>query len=226
VKLQKETKIHGKWYGDACGGAYGFELLGERWAALIVRELMFGPKRFNDIRAGLPGISAKVLTERLEGLEAAGILQRRMLPPPASAQVYELTEWGLRADEVLLAMCRWALCSPDWDRALPLSCAALLMSMRALFDGAAAGDLELACNLYVDIEAFRIALSGGRLLIERGEFAAPDITLSAPDTRPFKRLFYGKIAPEDLAGLGLTVAGDTAKLQRFVDLFALPEPAG
>ena len=70
MKLQKETKAHGKWYGDACGAAFALELIGERWALLIVRELMLGPRRFSDLRASLPGISAKVLTERLEGLEA------------------------------------------------------------------------------------------------------------------------------------------------------------
>ena len=86
MKLQKETKAHGKWYDDACGTAFALELVGERWSLLIVRELMLGPRRFTDLRAGLPSISAKVLTERLEGLEKAGILTRRLLPPPASAQ--------------------------------------------------------------------------------------------------------------------------------------------
>ena len=88
MKLQKETKNatnryevaqkHGRWYDDACGTAFALELVGERWSLLIVRELMFGGRRFSDLRAGLPGISAKVLTERLEGMEAAGkIVQRR-----------------------------------------------------------------------------------------------------------------------------------------------------
>ncbi|MGQ0589620.1 MAG: winged helix-turn-helix transcriptional regulator, partial [Sphingosinicella sp.] len=67
-------------------------MVGERWALLVMRELMLGPKRFRDLRADLPGISAYVLTQRLEGLEKAGILVRRQLPPPASVQVYELTE--------------------------------------------------------------------------------------------------------------------------------------
>ena len=72
MKSQKETNpppaAHGRWYDDACGTAFGLELLGERWSLLIVRELFFGPRRFSDIRAELPGISAKVLTERLAGL--------------------------------------------------------------------------------------------------------------------------------------------------------------
>ena len=69
------------------------ELVGERWSLLIVRELMLGARRFSDIRARLPGISAKVLTERLLSLEEAGVLMRRQLPPPGKAQVYELTAW-------------------------------------------------------------------------------------------------------------------------------------
>ena len=84
------------------------ELVGERWALLVVRELMFGARRFSDLRANLPGISAKVLTERLAGLEEAGVLNRRKLPPPVSAQVYELTEWGYRAEPLVQELGRWA----------------------------------------------------------------------------------------------------------------------
>src|SRR5215218_1412210 len=104
MKLQKETKVlsdHGKWYGDACGTAFAMELVGERWSMLIIRELMLGGRRFGDLRGSLPGISAKVLTERLAGLEEAGVLTRRKLPPPAAAQVYELTPWGYLAEPAI-----------------------------------------------------------------------------------------------------------------------------
>jgi DNA-binding HxlR family transcriptional regulator len=89
--------LHGpsrRRYEDGCGTAHALDLLGERWALLVMRELMLGPKRFSDIRADLPGISANTLTQRLEGLEKAGIVTREKLPPPASGQVYGLTEWG------------------------------------------------------------------------------------------------------------------------------------
>ncbi len=89
MQLQKVPK---RRYQDACPIAHALELIGERWALLVVRELVFGPRPFGELAAGLPGISAKVLTERLDGLDAAGIVQRRKLPPPASVQVYELTE--------------------------------------------------------------------------------------------------------------------------------------
>ncbi len=86
-------------YEDACGAAHALDLVGERWALLVMRELMLGPKRFSDLRADLPGISANVLTQRLEGLDAAGVLVRRKLPPPASVQVYELTLWAMRVSQ-------------------------------------------------------------------------------------------------------------------------------
>ena len=95
-------------YEDACGAAHALDLVGERWALLVMRELFFGPKRFSDLRADLPGVSANVLTQRLEGLEAAGIVLRRRLPPPAAAQVYELTEWGQESEPIFQALGRWA----------------------------------------------------------------------------------------------------------------------
>src|SRR4051812_27230271 len=101
MRSGKITKTAQRWYDDACGAAHGLELLGERWSLLVVRELMFGPRRFGELRAGLPGISANILTQRLAGLEAAGILVRRKLPPPASVQVYALTPWGQEVDQVL-----------------------------------------------------------------------------------------------------------------------------
>ena len=93
-------------YEDACGTAHALDLIGERWALLVMRELMLGPKRFSDIRADLPGISANTLTQRLEGLEQRGLVVRQKLPPPASGQVYGLTEWGYQAEPIMQA--RWA----------------------------------------------------------------------------------------------------------------------
>src|SRR3954465_10271605 len=101
MKLGKLTEAPPRSYDDACGAAHALDLIGERWALLVMRELMLGPKRFSDLRADLPGISANVLTQRLEGLEASGILMRRRLPPPSSAQVYEPTEWGYEAEPIV-----------------------------------------------------------------------------------------------------------------------------
>ena len=99
-------------YGDGCGIAHGLDLLGERWALLVVRELLLGPKRFTDLREGLPNVSPNVLSQRLKELEHAGVLQRRVLPPPAASTVYELTDWGRELDAVVVQLGRWGARSP------------------------------------------------------------------------------------------------------------------
>lgn len=226
MKLQKETSRetsgrHGKWYDDACGTAFALELVGERWSLLIVRELMFGGRRFSDLRGGLPGISAKVLTERLESLEQAGILQRRQLPPPASAQVYELTPWGYAAETAVKELGRWAATSPDHDPTLPLSAASLMLSFRTMFDGSRAGDLKTTGAIVIGGERFFVEVAKGMLKAERGEIPDPDFTLAAPVAMPIAGLVYGKVSPEALPGL--EIGGKPKKLARFVDCFHLPE---
>ena len=212
---------HGKWYDDACGTAFALELVGERWSLLIVRELMFGGRRFSDLRAGLPGISAKVLTERLEGLEQAGILRRRQLPPPAAVQVYELTAWGYSAETAIKELGRWAATSPRHDPTLPLSAASLMLSFRTMFDGARAGGLATSGAIRVGNESFFVEVADGLLRAERGEIAAPQFTLAAPVASTIAALVYGKAPPEALPGL--EAGGDRAQLLRYVDCFHLPE---
>ncbi|MEA3017255.1 MAG: hypothetical protein QOI38_1977, partial [Sphingomonadales bacterium] len=135
MSLEKVTKQAGsRRYNDACGAAHALDLVGERWALLVMRELMLGPKRFSDLKADLAGISSNVLTQRLEGLEAAGIVLRRKLPPPAAAQVYELTPWGYEAEPIFQVLGRWAARSPSHDPRLPLSAVSLMLSFRTMFD--------------------------------------------------------------------------------------------
>src|SRR3954447_3014006 len=137
MKLQKVTpdqsSTRTRWYDDACGTALALELVGERWSLLIVRELMFGGRRFSDLRSGLPGVSANILAQRLERLERGGITQRRKLPPPAAVQIYELTPWGYEAEIILQELGRWATRSPLHDPTLPLSAASIMMSFRTMF---------------------------------------------------------------------------------------------
>jgi DNA-binding HxlR family transcriptional regulator len=223
MKLQKETSTHGKWYDDACGTAFALELIGERWSLLIIRELMFGGRRFSDLRGGLPGISAKVLTERLEGLERAGVLHRRQLPPPISAQIYELTPWGYEAEESIQALGRWAARSSAHDATLPLSAASLLMSFRTMFDAERAQGLALAGAIQIGNESFLVDLRGGKLRAERGEAAAPDFALAAPTAALIAGAVYGKVALEELAPAGLEITGDPALAHAFIDLFHLPD---
>src|SRR2546423_9041183 len=103
-------------YDQGCGSAHALDLIGDRWALLVVRELVLGPKRFSDLRAGLPGIGPNVLSQRLKELEQVGVLRRRVLPPPAASTVYELTEWGAELEDVLVRLGRWGARSPDMPR--------------------------------------------------------------------------------------------------------------
>src|SRR3954464_5398242 len=136
MQLEKVTKHRQseekRRYDDACGLAHAMELLGERWAMLVLRELAYGPRRFSELKADLQGISANVLTQRLIELEARGLVRKVRLPPPASVQVYEATEWGLEAVPVIALLGRWAARSPWHDPTLPMSHVSLLMSLQTL----------------------------------------------------------------------------------------------
>src|SRR3989337_715171 len=102
----KKTEELPSWrrYRDACGAAQGLDIEGERWTLLVVRELLLGPKRFTDLRAGLPGISTNILADRLETLEMSGVARRRTLPAPAASKVYELTDWGRELETLVAAI--------------------------------------------------------------------------------------------------------------------------
>jgi DNA-binding HxlR family transcriptional regulator len=226
MKLQKETKArrgHGKWYDDACGTAFALELVGERWSLLIVRELMFGGRRFSDLRGGLPGISAKVLTERLEGLEHAKVLHRRQLPPPAAAQVYELTRWGYQSERAIMELGRWAATSADHDPTLPLSPASLMLSFRTMFDGARHVGGAITGAISLGYDRFFVEVVEGRLRAERGEPDAPQFAFAAPVAALIAAAVYGKVPFDDLSGAGLIVTGDREAALRYVDCFHLPD---
>ncbi|MEJ2409110.1 MAG: winged helix-turn-helix transcriptional regulator [Novosphingobium sp.] len=227
MKLKNETRSgefhHGKWYGDACAAALGMELIGERWTLLVIRELMLGGRRFSDIRASLPVLSAKTLTERLETLQGLGIVERAYLPPPVSAQVYQLTEWGRGLEPVLQALVRWSLRFPLYDSSLPLTPVSLMLSMRTLIDQAKIGDLELWVAFDVGDQHFagRVRHDGLSIHPAGDGMMSPDVRFSAESASDFTPVFYGKKTPGE-AGNKLKVTGDPALVQRFVDLFALP----
>src|SRR5258708_11095311 len=127
------SKASKRSYDDGCAAAHALDLIGERWALLVVRELVLGPKRFTDLRAGLPGISPNVLTQRLEELERASVVRRRKLSPPAGAWVYELTDWGLELEPAIMALGRWAARSPHFPQGPSTSVDALILSFPPIF---------------------------------------------------------------------------------------------
>jgi DNA-binding HxlR family transcriptional regulator len=227
VKLEKITKQPKspprRHYDDACGTAHALELIGERWALLVVRELMLGPQRFSDLRADLPGISANVLTQRLEGLEASGIVQRRRLPPPASSQVYELTPWGYDIEPIVRELGRWAARSPAHDPTLPISPVSLMLSFRTMFDPARARGLDARIGFRFGAETFLARLAKGRLEIARGPLDAADLIFSASPS-VLAAAVYGGVPFAALEADGaLRIEGERALAERFVKLFVLPE---
>jgi DNA-binding HxlR family transcriptional regulator len=211
-----------RWYQDACGTALAMDLIGERWALLIVRELLLGPRRFGEIRGALRGLSANILTQRLEGLEKGGVVRRRTLPSPANAQVYELTRWGRALEEPIFALSRWAAGSPAHDVTLPLSNTAFMLSLRTMMDRGGARGFEADLGFRIGGEPFRAAVVDGRLQIERREPEGAELIFEGVPNL-LAATFYGR-APlsHSIAEGKVAFTGDFALGQRFVDLFALP----
>lgn len=222
MKLEKMTAaaeaMPKRWYDDACGTAHALELVGERWSLLIVRELMFGPRRFGELRAALPGISANVLTQRLDGLASAGIARRQKLPPPASVHVYGLTPWGYEAEEAIQALGRWAARSPEHDPTLPISPASMMLSFRTMFRGS--GGWRATIGFRFGVESFVVRV-GDTLEVTREDAAAADVVL-ATDPPMIAAFVYGKVPLDQLP---IAVTGDPATADRFAGLFELPPKA-
>lgn len=226
MKLEKTTgtpsALDKRWYDDACGTALALELVGERWSLLILREMMFGGRRFSELRAGMPGISANVLTERLERLERTGIVQRRKLPPPASVQIYELTPWGYEAEVILQDLGRWATRSPLHDPALPLSAASIMMSFRTMFSKDRAAGEVVRIGFRFGDEFFVIDIDADGL---RSRRAQPGENGLCVTTTPMSlaSVVYGGRSIADAENAGeLDIVGDRAILERFVTWFQLP----
>lgn len=212
-------------YDDGCAVAHGLDLVGERWMLLVVRELLLGPKRFTDLRAGIPGVSADVLTQRLRDLTASGVVQRRKLPAPASSWVYELTAWGMQLESIVIQLGRWASRSPTLPHDAEIGIDSLVVSFRALFDPQAATGLTAVFVLRLDEQQFRIEIADGRLDLARGEADNADVTMET-DPGTLAALLHGGLPVADaLKTGGLVVDGPVHLVERFLGLFPLPEPA-
>jgi DNA-binding HxlR family transcriptional regulator len=212
-------------YDDPCGVARALDLVGDRWALLVVRELLLGPKRFSELRRGLPGAGQSMLTHRLAELERAGVLRRRQLGPPASAQVYELTDRGLDLEPVLLALGRWGSRTPPTSTA-SLSVDALALAMRTTFDATAAGTWAVRVELRLDGDVLEAEVNQSRFTLTRGVTRAPDAVLDTSAT-VFRELIFGAgtLAAAEDAGL-ITVRGDRKAADRLLTLFPRPRIEG
>lgn len=206
-------------YRDLCGIARALDVVGERWALLVVRELLFGPKRFSDLHRGLPGMSQNVLSQRLRELEECGVLTRHPGLPPVTGLVYELTGHGRELEPVLLALGRWGSpLSPGPESADELSPDALVVALRTTFDPGAAADLFVTVQLRLPGDAFSLTVADQRLEATRGVDVA-DAALAC-SVRTVQDLVFDSRRLDDAVRSGdAQVDGSTALLTRFLTCF-------
>jgi DNA-binding HxlR family transcriptional regulator len=207
-------------YGEACGLAHALDLVGERWAMLVVRELLLGPKRFSDLGAGLAGASPNVLSERLRQLERVGVVRRRRLGPPARAWVYELTEWGRELEPIMLALGTWGVRSPYLDGAGHVSVDSIVLALRTYFTTDAT-DWDASYEVRFGEDRFAVRVSGGAISVERGSPADPDATI-ATDARTFRDLLGNGPLLGELAGGAVTLTGDAVAAERLFAAVRVP----
>jgi DNA-binding HxlR family transcriptional regulator len=209
-------------YGDRCGVASALDLVGERWALLVVRELLFGPKRFTDLQVGLPKVSPDVLAQRLRELEQSGIVRRRRLPPPASARVYELTGRGEELEPVIVALGRWGSTAPAPPGDARLGVDSLVLALKTLFDPAAADGFDGTFELRVGEQHFWVRVADGRLDLGRGDAEQPVAAIAA-DPGTFAALLWQGLPLSAARRSGeLHIEGSVAAVTRFLGLFPLP----
>jgi DNA-binding HxlR family transcriptional regulator len=200
-------------YGDPCGIARALDLVGERWALLIVRELVFGPKRFTDLRDGLEDASPNVLSQRLRELESGGVIRRHK----AGASSYELTEWGRELHPILLQLGRWGARSGARP-AGALSVDALMVALESTFRPDQAGDLRARYCVRLGEHRFSIVVDNGTISIARGDPRAPEAEIET-DPATLRALVFGD---QKLAGAPVELRGDVRLARGFFRLFARP----
>jgi DNA-binding HxlR family transcriptional regulator len=219
--VRYDASAMSKRYDQYCPVCHALGLVGERWALLVVRELLRGPKRYTDLLEGMPGIGTNILAARLRELEQGGIVRKRKLPPPAASTVYELTEYGAELEEALYTLARWGARSigppgpqddlyPEWG----------LNALAALFDPEAARGLTETYVLRIGEDVFTARLDDGRLHVESG--AADDADLDAAvSTETFYGLASGGLAPRAALAKGDVElrAGKQSTLERFFTVF-------
>jgi DNA-binding HxlR family transcriptional regulator/putative sterol carrier protein len=212
-------------YGEACRFAYALDVVGERWALLVVRELLLGPKRFTDLRAGLPHASSNILSERLRDLEHGGVIQRRKLPPPAASSVYELTEWGRELEPIVTKLGAWGARSPIPPDSQEIGPDSVVLALRSLFDAEAAGELTATYELRIGESRFRVEITDGGLELGRGAAGDPDATIALADAPTLAAILAGQLPlDEALAAGAAQVEGSKQAAKRFLRLFPMPEP--
>lgn len=212
-------------YGEACRFAYALDVVGERWALLVVRELLLGPKRFTDLRTGLPHASSNILSERLRDLEQSGVIQRRKLPPPAASSVYELTEWGRELEPIVTKLGAWGARSPIAPESQEIGPDSIVLALRSLFDPEAAGEIESAYELRLGEQRFRVKVANGELRLGRGGAEEPAARIAFTDAPTFAAILAGQLPLDEAVASGAAeLNGSKQAAKRFLRLFPMPEP--
>jgi DNA-binding HxlR family transcriptional regulator len=210
-------------YGDACAIARALDVVGERWALLVVRELLLGPQRFSDLRRALPHASSNLVADRLRELEGRGVIRRRKLPPPASSWVYELTEWGQSLEPILLALGGWGMrvALPPAPTALSATSVLLFLRTSAHPDPEAPAT---TCRLEIDDRVWAVRTEAGRLHLQPGEPATADAALRSDPATLNALLENPGTLDAAVSGGSVVVAGDVAVLRRLLHAVTAPTP--
>lgn len=206
-------------YGEACAVAHSLDVIGDRWALLVVRELRLGPKRFSDLQASLPAAGPNVLAQRLRDLEEGGVLRRRTLPPPAGARVYELTSWGAELEPVFRALARWGMRSPV-PRQGRLSADSVMLGLRTFFDHEQGPPWTARYEFHLDRDVYQISVVDGSLVeLARGDAGGrADVVVTGPRTA-VQEILGGAADPGTV-----TVTGDRTALDRLLAAVCKPAP--
>jgi DNA-binding HxlR family transcriptional regulator len=214
--------VSGRSYGQFCGFARALELVGERWALLVVRDLVLGPKRFTDLRRGLPRIPTNILSARLRELEEAGIVRRRVLPRPAAGVVYELTEYGQDLEDVVLRLGLWGARSLGVPRPEDIvTTDSLILALRATFQPEAARELRAGYELRLGEIVVHARVDHGTLEAGEGPLAGADLVIETQAA--FRPMLAGELSPGDAVESGMVrLSGDRDLLTRFVEAFRIP----
>jgi DNA-binding HxlR family transcriptional regulator len=208
-------------YGQYCGFSRALEVVGERWALLIVRDLLVSPKRFTDLHRGLAGIPTNVLTARLKELEQGGVVRRRLLPRPAGSIIYELTEYGAELEDTVVHLGRWGAKSLGDPRCEEIITAdSLVMAMRSTFRPDAARKTRASYEFRFGDIVINLRVDGKRLEVAHGPLPGADLIV---ETGPaIKALMTGEMTPEEAIGNGsVHLTGDPELLSRFAEMFRI-----
>jgi DNA-binding HxlR family transcriptional regulator len=208
-------------YGDRCGVARALDIVGERWALLVVRELLLGPKRFTDLRAGLPHVGPDILAQRLRELEQSGIVRRGTLPPPAGSRIYELTERGHELEPIVVALGRFGSVAPFPPGEAQIGVDAVVIALKSLFAPGFADGVGASYELRLGEQRFRLDVADGRIDVARGSAQAPDATIETDPGTLAAILWHGRGLDAARRAGDVAITGDRAAVTRLLGLFPL-----